>query len=172
MKITRSATSLAKPISWVTTIMVMPSRARSLHLPAGEAGGIDIRLFGQSNLCQERLGGCPRRVFVDLAHFAWCQHDVVDHGEVREQVEVLEYHTNLLTHQVDVGLRIGQGVAVDDDLSGGDRLQRVQAPQERALAGARWSDNADHLLRVDVAIDAPEDFIRAELLVQVFDEYH
>src|SRR5262249_5156041 len=29
MKITRSATSRAKPISWVTTIMVMPSSARS-----------------------------------------------------------------------------------------------------------------------------------------------
>src|SRR5882724_4671825 len=29
MKITRCATLLAKPISWVTTIMVMPSRARS-----------------------------------------------------------------------------------------------------------------------------------------------
>ena len=29
MKTTRSATSRAKPISWVTTIMVMPSRARS-----------------------------------------------------------------------------------------------------------------------------------------------
>src|SRR5699024_12352047 len=90
------------------------------------------------------------------------QGDVLEHAHVRAQVELLEDHADLGAHRIDVGAAIGEVLAVDDDLTAGDLLEHVQAPQEGRLARAAGADDADDLRGLDIAVDAFEDFVVAE----------
>ena len=73
---------------------------------------------------------------------------------MREEVELLEHHAHVATDAVDIGLGVGDGLAVDENLAGGGLLEAVQAAQERGLAGAGGADDADHLSLLDVDVDA------------------
>ena len=63
----------------------------------------------------------------------------------------------------------GDLVALDDDPAGVDRLEQVDAAQERRLARSRRADEADDLVLGDVEVDAAQDLERAERLVQALD---
>ena len=63
----------------------------------------------------------------------------------------------------------GDLVAFDDDPAGVDRLQQVDAAQQRRLARARRPDEADDLVLRDGEVDAAQDLDGAERLVQALD---
>ena len=67
----------------------------ALLLPAGELARVDVGLFGDAHLLQQvhRRSPAPPAV-LRLRTDALRQHDVVQHGEVREQVELLEDHAH------------------------------------------------------------------------------
>ena len=153
MKITRFATAWAKPISWVTQIIVIPSAASSIIVSStsliisgssAEVGssksmifgrmqsaraiatrccwppeswpGYFVRLLGDLDLVQEvhrGLLGLPLRGLADPDRG---EGAVLEDGEVREEVEVLEHHPDLGAHLVDVLEVGGELDAVDDDL--------------------------------------------------------
>ena len=50
-----------------------------------------------------------------------------------------------------------------------DLLEGVDAAQERRLAAARRADEADHVVLVDVQVDALQHVVGAEALVHAFD---
>ena len=58
-------------------------------------------------------------------------------------------------------------LAVDADLAAVDRLERVDAAQQRRLAAARRPDQAHDLVLVDVEVDALSTSFVAEPLVDV-----
>ncbi len=58
-------------------------------------------------------------------------------------------------------------IAVEADLAAFDGLQLVDAAQQRRLAAAGGADQADHLVQVDIEIDAAQHRVRAERLVHV-----
>src|SRR5690606_1583665 len=97
--------------------------------------------------------------------------DVLQDGQMLEQVELLEHHADMLAQMVDVGLRVGERHAGDFDLAAGRRLQPVQATQERALAGPRRADDDDNLLFLHMRADPFQDFVVAEGFVNVFNVY-
>jgi len=80
--------------------------------------------------------------------------DVLERGHVREEIEPLEDHADLTPllrdllrrHLVDVVpcLPIADELAVDDDAAAVDRLEVVDAAQQRGLAGARWPEQHSH----------------------------
>src|SRR6185312_12112180 len=124
MKITRSATLRAKPISCVTHSMVMPSSARLIMVSStsltisgssAEVGSSNSMILGVMHraLAIATRCCCPpeswlgntyaREVFhrdglrVFLAQAArahWRQHAVLQNGQVRKQVELLEHHAH------------------------------------------------------------------------------
>src|SRR6267142_1732688 len=96
MKMTRCATLLAKPISWVTTIIVMPS---------------------------------PK-------HFFLRQAKVLDDLQMRKEFKMLEHHADAGAQFRQVGLGIVDLDAVEDDLAFLERLQRVDAFDQRRLPRA------------------------------------
>jgi hypothetical protein len=74
------------------------------------------------------------------------------------QIKVLEDHA-------DLGSQLGQSpvaevgvdpLAIEHQGAGLVALQLVDDAQQRALAGARWADQADHLAFVDAQVDALE----------------
>ncbi len=98
---------------------------------------------------------------------------------MREQVEALEDHADLLALQRDVlllvldqllaaaGLAVADEVAVHEDAAALDLLEVVDAADEGRLAGARRADDDDGLLALDLEADVLEDVQPAEPLVDV-----
>ena len=55
---------------------------------------------------------------------------------MRENVELLEHHANLLAMVVDVDLFVGDVYAFKDNLAARRLFQQIQTPQKRRLAAA------------------------------------
>ncbi len=89
-----------------------------------------------------------------LEHLARRERHVVEHGHVREQVERLEDDPDPPPDPVDVDAVGRDLLAFDDDPSGVDRLEQVDAAQQRRLARPRRADQADDLVLGDDEVDA------------------
>ena len=81
------------------------------------------------------------------------QHDIFQNGLVREQVEMLEYHTDVLTHFVDVGVLVCDIVAIHDDLALGCDLQLVQAAKKGRFTASGRSEQYDYFSFMDIHAD-------------------
>ena len=89
---------------------------------------------------------------------------------MREQVERLEDDPDPAPDR-DPRRRpaIGDVLAVEEDPAGVDRLEQVDAAQQRRLAGARRADQADDLVRGDFQVDPAQDRDLVERLVEALD---
>ena len=121
-----------------------PRNGDALLLAAGELGRINIRLIPQADylkimICKLlRLGLC----FVVELHGG--QRQVLEHGHVRVEVELLEHHADVLPH--DAGLVfVGKLLPVDINMAAGRLLQKIHAADGGRFAAARGSDD-DQLL--------------------------
>jgi len=66
---------------------------------------------------------------------------------------------------VEVHAGPGDELPLDGDGAGVDRLQRVDAAQQRRLAGAGAADEADHLMLAHVHVDPAQHVVVAEALL-------
>ena len=124
----------------------------ALLLAAGQALGVDVGLVGQAHTGQQLVGALGNGFLVLQLEQTGGQFQVLLHGQVGEEVEVLEHHAHLLANTVDVGfVHLG---ALKFDAAGGGNLQPVQAPQKGGLAAAGGSDQAHHVAAVNINIDA------------------
>ena len=126
----------------------------ALLLAAGQALGVDVGLVGQTHTGQQLVGALGNGFLVLQLEQAGGQFQVLLHGQVGEEVEVLEHHAHLLAHSVDVGIVHLHPFKLDG--AGGGDLQPVQAAQKGGLAAAGGSDQAHHVAAVDVDVDALE----------------
>ena len=103
--------------------------------------------------------------------------DVLEDGEVREEVVVLEHHRRavaqreplLLLHAGrGLGLRgeVDLGAAVDDDGAGIRCLEAVESTQHCGLSRTAGPDEHDDLAAVQRQVDAAEHLVVAEALAQ------
>jgi hypothetical protein len=83
---------------------------------------------------------------------------------VRKEVELLEDHPDPLPHPRDVGAAAGDLLALEVDPARVERLEQVDAAEERALAGAARADDDEHLAWVDLEVDPVEHEVVAEAL--------
>ena len=70
---------------------------------------------------------------------------VLEHREVREQVELLEHHADVAAHRVDRLHVVGELDAVDDEVARLMLLEPVDAADQRGLARARRAADDDAL---------------------------
>ena len=126
----------------------------ALLLAAGKALGVGVGLVGQAHAGQQLIGLVGNGLLILELEQGGGQLKVPLHGQVGEEVEVLEHHAHLLAHSVDVGfVHLG---ALKFDAAGGGDLQPVQAAQKGGFAAARGADEADYVAAVDVDVDAPQ----------------
>src|SRR5688500_3087903 len=91
------------------------------------------------------------------------EHDVLDRGEVREQVELLEHHADARPQRAQLLARLAarhvrpQLEAADLDRALVEGLEVVEAAEQRRLAAARRPDDRDRLALRHVRGDADED---------------
>jgi spermidine synthase len=139
-----------------------------------------------------RAGSCPlvlaarpspaasQPAWHDIARQAQHRHrrfdDVLQHREVRKQVEVLEHHAGLAADAAQIafagvaaaagGVRAGQGLALDGDGAAVDGFEVVQAAQQRALARPRGADDGHHLAARNLQRHIAQHLQAAKALVQ------
>ena len=121
-------------------------------LAAGEHGGVDVGLVGQTYAGQQLVCAGRDGLFVLQLQQGRCQLKVLFHGQVGEQVEVLEHHAHLLAHGIDVCLVYLHTLKLDG--AGGGGLQPVQAAQKGGFAAAGRANQANHVAAVDIKVDA------------------
>ena len=112
--------------------------------------GIDAELVFLAEFVQElaRLGERGAQEAAVLG----AQHDVFQHGEVLDQLEVLEHHADA---GADGGLAVGDLglLAVDEDLAGVGPVEAVEDRHQGRLAGAVLADDAVDRARHDADRD-------------------
>ena len=140
----------------------------ALLLPAGERRRIDVRLVGEADHREELA---PARFRVRAAQELQLrrrERDVVHDRVVREQVEHLEHHADLLAELVDV-LRVAHVRAEDFHRAALRLLEAVQAAEQRAFPRAGRPDDADDFALIDVERDIFQDLVRTERFHHVID---
>ena len=138
----------------------------TLLLPAGQAHRVFISLILQAHTIQKAQGVGLRFFLGDVLHIDGRGCDILHDGHIAEQVEILEYHADLLADLVDIGLLCVDLLAFKDNLTGGGFFQAVEAADEGAFAGAGGADDSHYFALMDIDIDAVEDFQLAEMFFQ------
>jgi hypothetical protein len=91
------------------------------------------------------LGSCAAH----LADAHRRQRDVAQDGQMREQIETLEDHSDLAANGVEVLQIVVEDDAVDDDLARIMRFEAIQGTQESRLPGTGRPDDGRHLPLVE-----------------------
>ena len=112
-----------------------PSQGHPLALAAGELGGVAVAKALQLHQLQQLINPPADRLVLPAAQLQ-TKADVLAHGAVLEQGEVLEHKAHLaLLHRASGGLLAG-----DPDPPGVSLLQAGDQPQQGAFAGTGWSE--------------------------------
>src|SRR4051812_27066918 len=93
---------------------------------------------------------------------------------MREEVELLEDHADVLADEVELvaALAAGDLLALEEDLAPVRRLEEIYAAQERRLAGSGWADHAGDRAGRDLHVHAAQDLQVAEALFNPLELQH
>jgi hypothetical protein len=139
----------------------------ALLLAARQLRGVLVCLLGDAD-AREQLHASRFRIGArGPPHSHGRQDDVLERGEVREQVERLEHHADLAADGGDVADVVGELDAVDDDLAALVLLEAVDRADEGRLARARRAEDDDHLAGLHREVDAAQHVELVEPLVDV-----
>src|SRR5450755_770320 len=150
MKITRCATLQAKPISWVTTIMVMPSRARSTMTSSTSEiiSGSSAELSGvvlEPDPIKQFCGFCKCLVMRPPQNFLLGDTQILDDLQMRKQFKMLKHHADAGAQFWQIRLGVVDLDAVEDDFSLLERLQRIDAFYQGRFSRTRGPAHHHHL---------------------------
>src|SRR5712692_9309664 len=149
-----------------------PGDGDTLLLPAGELSGVLLRVPAQAHPVEQGERLLPGRLALASQHLLLRDGQVFHHVHVREQLEVLEDHADACTQLRQVGAALADRDAVHHDLAALERLQAVDALDQRALARTRRAAHHDHLALADLDGAPLEHFHVAVRLVDVADRNH
>jgi hypothetical protein len=97
------------------------------------------------------------------------ERDVVDHAQVREEVELLEDHADALPHARNVGTAPCDLLALEPDRPGVEVLEEIHAAQKRRLAAPARPDDGQYLAGRHSQVDATQHGAVAEALVDPYE---
>lgn len=111
--------------------------ARRCFWAAGEAGGLVVALIGKTDAGEQSFRPGDSLVLAHLAQQDGRKGDVVDHGHMREDVEMLENHTHFLAVPVNVHALIRDIHAVKPDVAAGWLLKPVETAPGKSICPNR-----------------------------------
>src|SRR5262244_1570839 len=186
MNTTRCATRRAKPISWVTTIIVIPSLAsatmtsstsliisgssaevgssnsmaigsiasardrHTLLLAPGKLPGIFAGMRAQTDAIEQAHTFCRRFTLFAAEHLDLREFEIAHHGEVREQFEMLKDHADTRAQFRQIGLGVVHGNAGNRNGALLERLETIDALDERRFTRARGTADHDDFALLDM----------------------
>jgi hypothetical protein len=125
-------------------------------LAARELARIFVRLLGDAHALQIEHRGFFGFGLGHFAHPDRRQRQVLQHGQMRKQVEVLEHHADFAADRFDVLEVVGELDPVDHQRALLMLLQPVDAADHRRLARPRRTADHDLLAFADLEIDVLE----------------
>ena len=140
----------------------------ALLLAAGKLGRERLDLVAEADALEQFSGGLLRLGARFAAHFHRRDRHVLQHAQMREQVELLKDHAQQLRLHGVGHLPAVHAAAVNIDFAGIDLLQTGDAARQSALARSAGADDRNHFSLVDVQRDAFQHVERAERLMQIF----
>ena len=124
-------------------------------------------LVSQAEAGKKFKGLALRLVAPQTQDLARCKRHVVDDAAVRKEVERLEDDADLSSCGVDVVAGPRDVVALEPDRAGVDRLEQIEAAEQRRLAAPGRTDQRNDLVIGDVDRDAAQHRVVAIGLVDV-----
>src|SRR5205814_1419819 len=100
-------------VNWLACFLCAAGWAASRR-PAREREWMLVRMRREADALEQLVRPRRRLGLRELAHAARREHHVLEHGQVREQVELLEHHAHLGAQRVEVLVVVGDLDAVDD----------------------------------------------------------
>jgi len=100
------------------------------------------------------------------------EREVVDHAQVREEIELLEHDPDPLADRGHVDSPARDLFALEEDPTGVERLEQVDAAQQRALPTAARPDHHEHLTRGDAQVDVAQHHEVSEALGHLLEAHH
>ena len=116
-----------------------------LLLAAGQLSRILAGLLVDAHPLQQFERLALHFSFGPPAHQHRRQGEVVEHGQVRKQVELLKHHPYFAADGIDLAHIVGEGDAIHHNRALLEILQRIERADEGALAGARGTHHHHHL---------------------------
>ncbi len=163
------------------------ARARAMATrcfwPPERNAGIDVLLVQEPDPAQQVQGDLAGLFAGLLLHGDGPFHHVLQHGHVREEVEVLEDHADLGPEGADdIGLlhdepallvlAVSHFLAVHQDGALVHLFEEVDHPEQRRLARARRADDDDPLPLLDIEVHLVHSREAAEALDDSLKLYH
>ena len=125
----------------------------ALLLAAGKLAGVAVFLGQQTHAVQQGFGFLLHLVLRALLHLGGGQQDVIQHGQVREQLVALEHHADALAQLGQVLAAVGDRFIAQPDAAALGGFQTIQTAQQGALAAAGRADHHDDLAGLDGKAD-------------------
>ncbi len=129
-------------------------------------------LIGDAHALQVLHGFGFRLAARPLLHPDRRQTAVLEHRQVREQVEVLEHHADVATDRLDLLDVLGQRHAVDHDIAFLMLLKMIDAADHRRLAGPRRATDDDTFALAHAQVDVTQHVEVAVPLVETLELDH
>ena len=146
-----------------------PDNGNSLLLSAGELTGIGPRLIVKAHPLQKRHGlGLALRLGQSL-DLDLGNGDVLQHRQVVEQVELLEYHPHLLSVPVHIKALGRDVLSFKENGARCGLLQQIQASDKCGFAAAGGADDDHHIPLGNGFVQPVEHCQLAELFLKALD---
>ena len=128
----------------------------ALLLAAGEPVRVPVLVAAQPEPGQQLAGALLGLGARHAVRPHGGERDVLQDGQVGEEVEGLEDHAEAAADGDGVDRRVRDDLAVDQHVAVVDLLQQVDAAQERRLARAGRADERDGAVLLHREVDAPQ----------------
>jgi hypothetical protein len=148
-----------------------PRDGDSLLLASGELVRVLPSFLRESDDVEQLLGAFLGVATRDVPDPADRERQVVHHLQVREEVELLEDDPDLLADLRDIHALPGDLLALEENPAFLDRLEQVDAAQERALAAPARPDHDEHFAALHAEVDPIEDEVVAEALAHALEPH-
>src|SRR6185295_1666578 len=128
---------------------------------------------GQAYLREDLAGHRAHGVRLEALHDHGALHHVLERSHVREEIELLEDHPGVRPQAPDLlPFATGPMPTFESDPRDLDHavrrvLEEIDAPKERGFARSRPAEDHDDLAGVDLQVDALQDLVHPEVLVEV-----
>ena len=141
--------------------------SHTLLLSAGELAWECLRLICQADTGQKLHGFFPGLVLGHNLQMDRSQRHIVHHIQMVEQIKMLEHHTDVLTHLIDIRVLVRHVIAVYQNLACRRRLQLVQAAQKGGFTASGGSQENHNLAFGDIHTDILQNLQLSKVLFQV-----
>ena len=143
----------------------------TLLLTAGKIWRIFSSLFRQTNCCQQSFSSFFCLRLCQFLSVNGRQHDIFQNTQVREQIELLEHHTDVFPYLVDIAFGICNIVIINNYSACSCFFQFVQAAQKCGLTGTGRTDQTNNFPFFYFQVDSLQYFQAAEAFFQLFNFY-